>query len=161
MIEWFRSRSPREQLVLASGMAVLFLVTLWLLVWEPLNERLGEYQARVAQQQTILLQLQQLAAEADQLGDRPDSGKARGDQSLLSLADRTVRAAGLAGALRRIEPDGERRVRLWLQQAPFDPLVAWLQSLTSDYGIQVFAANIDQGDSTGLVIADITLEDAP
>lgn len=161
MIEWFRDRSPREQYILAGGMGVLLLVLLWLLVWEPLNQEHGEYQAKIEQQQLILLQLQQLAAEADLLGSGAGKVNSRGDQSLLSLADRTVRAAGLAGSLRRIEPDGDQRVRLWLQQAPFDSLVKWLQALAGDHGVHVFAANIDLGESTGLVVADITLEDVP
>ncbi len=161
MIEWFKARSRREQLLLVTGSGIVLLAVLWLLVWDPLSQRLGEYQARVAHQQSVLLQLQQLAAEAEQLGTLSNTTAVRNDQSLLSLADRTVRAAGLAGALRRIEPDGEQRVRLWLQQAPFDPLVTWLQSLAGDHGIQVYAANIDPGESTGLVVVDITLEDAP
>jgi general secretion pathway protein M len=161
LIAWINDRDAREKALLAGAAVILLLAGLWVLVWDPLDDRLSEFQARVTQQQAIYLQLQQLAAEAEQLGSGSASVADRGDQSLMSLADRSVRAAGLAGALRRIEPAGEGRVRLWLQQAQFDPMAKWLQSLSREYGIHVFAASIDRGDSTGLVIAEITLEDAP
>ena len=161
MKEWFADRSPREQLILVSGIGILLLVILWFLVWEPVSRKNSEYQARVEQEQKVLLQLRQLASEANRLGAGSGATSERADQSLLSLTDRTVRAAGLAGALRRIEPDGDQRVRLWLQQAPFDPMMSWLQTLAGDYGIHVLTANIDLGERTGLVVADITLEDAP
>ena len=163
MKDWFRNRSPLEQLTIGLGAGALVLVILWLLVWEPVSQERHKFQTKVEREQVVLLQLQQLASEADRLAEAGDTGnsEARGDQSLLSLADRTVRAAGLAGALRRIEPEGENRVRLWLQQAPFDTMVSWLQSLAADYGIQVLSASINAGDSTGLVVADITLNDAP
>ena len=161
MNAWFRERSPREQMLLLAGAGMLLLVTLWLLVWEPVSHKRGQFSARVEQQQQILLQLRQLASEAGRIGVIPAGNLDRGDQSLLSLTDRTVRAAGLAGALRRIEPDGDNRVRLWLQQAQFDPMMSWLQSLARDYGVHVYAANVDLGERAGLVVADITLEDAP
>lgn len=161
MNAWFSDRNPREQLLIAAGSGILLLVILWLLAWEPISQERDEYRARVAREQVILLELQQLASEARRLGAASGGATVRGDQSLLSLTDHTVRAAGLAGALRRIEPDGQQRVRLWLQQAQFDPLVSWLQSLARDHGIQVHTANFDLGDSVGVVVADITLEDAP
>lgn len=161
MNAWFDDRSPREQLIIGIAGVALILVVLWLLVWEPISQKRVEYQARVEQEQQILMELQQLTAEAGTLGSGTGIVVDRENQSLLSLADSTVRAAGLAGALRRIEPDGQERVRLWLQQAQFDPMMAWLQSLARDHGIHVYTANIEAGDRAGLVVADITLQDAP
>jgi hypothetical protein len=100
LIAWIKDRDAREKALLAGAAVILLLAGLWAAVWEPLDNRLSQFQARVTQQQAIYLQLQQLAAEAEQLGSGSASVADRGDQSLLSLADRSVRAAGLAGALR-------------------------------------------------------------
>ena len=64
MKDWFADRSPREQMLFAGGSGILLIVLLWLLAWEPVSQERIEYEARVAREQVILLDLQQLASDA-------------------------------------------------------------------------------------------------
>jgi type II secretory pathway component PulM len=71
------------------------------------------------------------------------------------LVDRTARAAGLGGALRDQSPTGQG-VRLRIEGASFDVVVAWLGTLQSQYGVAIQAAMIN-GVSPGVVNANLTL----
>ncbi len=52
------------------------------------------------------------------------------------LGDRVGREAGLGGALRGTQPSGNG-VRVQLEAAPFDTLVAWLATLELRYGLGI------------------------
>jgi type II secretory pathway component PulM len=80
-----------------------------------------------------------------------------GNESLVVLVDRTGREAGLGGAIRDQSPDGETGLRLQLQAASFDVLVAWLASLQQQYGVRVDVATIGAAGAAGLVNASLTL----
>jgi len=82
---------------------------------------------------------------------------AKSGESLVVLVDRTGREAGLGGSLRDQSPSGEHGLRLRLEGAPFDALVAWLASLQQQYGVTIEAASIDAAGAPGLVNASLTL----
>ena len=84
-------------------------------------------------------------------------GGAAGGESLVVLVDRTGREAGLGSAIRDQSPSGEHGLRLRLEAAPFDVLVAWLASLQQQHGVRVDAATIDAAGAPGLVNASLTL----
>jgi len=71
------------------------------------------------------------------------------------LVDRTAREAGLGGALRDQSPNGHG-VRLRIEGASFDAMIAWLGTLQSQYGVAIEAAMVD-GVSPGVVNASLTL----
>jgi general secretion pathway protein M len=90
--------------------------------------------------------------------------QSRGDRqgrSLLALADATARSAGLEGALRRVEPVGTSGVRVSFEFASFDVLIAWIEQLTREYGVEATDFSADRADGVGLVNARVTLQDAP
>jgi general secretion pathway protein M len=88
------------------------------------------------------------------LGDR--QGK-----SLLALADASAREAGLQSALRRVEPVGERNVRVGFESANFDQLAQWLELLAGRYGIEAIEFSAERAEGIGLVDARVTLRDVP
>ena len=67
------------------------------------------------------------------------------------------REAGLGSAIRDQSPSGEHGLRLRLEAASFDVLIAWLASLQQQHGVSVDAATIDAGTAPGLVNASLTL----
>ena len=76
---------------------------------------------------------------------------------MIVLIDRTGREAGLGGAIRDQSPSGEHGLRLRLEAASFDALVAWLGNLQQQYGVKVEAATVDAAAAPGLVNASLTL----
>ncbi|RMD78270.1 MAG: type II secretion system protein M [Gammaproteobacteria bacterium] len=131
---WWRGLAPRERLAVGLGGAAAALLLLYGLAWAPLQDRLAELRRRVAAQEEELAWMRQAAAEARRLRAAAPRAAAKG--SLLALVDRTARAAGLGAALARVQPEGEGRVRVRLQDAPFDALARWLGELAAA-GLQV------------------------
>lgn len=157
MRAWWESRAPRERLILIIALLALGAMLYFLIIWEPIIKA-GQAQALYKQDQQELNQwLRQISPQIQQLrrlnGKQPAS---RG--SVLSVADSTAKADGLAAAIKRMQPDGDQTVRVWLENAPFNTLVAWLQKLEKDQGIHISDLNINQDDSPGHVKARLTLK---
>ena len=96
---------------------------------------------------------------------RPCARKARADsadrqgKSLFALADVTARGAGLATALKRVEPTGPKSVRVSFETANFDALIGWIDGLARDYGVQATDLSADRVEGVGLVNARVALEE--
>ncbi|MGO9039685.1 MAG: type II secretion system protein GspM [Steroidobacteraceae bacterium] len=71
------------------------------------------------------------------------------------VVDRVGRETGLGNALRGTQPSGNG-VRVQLEAAPFDALVAWIASLDQRYGLAIDSITIDRADKPGVVNANIT-----
>ena len=70
----------------------------------------------------------------------------RGAQSLFALVDSSSKQAGLSQVVKRVEPEGEARVRIWLENAKFDDTIDWLFLLHARYQINVERITIDAVD---------------
>lgn len=157
MMDYWNNLDLRQQRLLMAAAMVLGAVLIFVWIWEPLVETRAAERERVAQQQALLDWLDALVPVTDQLqrsGGRPDS---LGERSLLGLADETARAAGLAGALSRIEPAGDRQVRVWLDGADFVATMGWLEELSRNQPIQVGQLQVDRARSRGQVNVRVTL----
>ena len=72
------------------------------------------------------------------------------------MVDQSARSGGLGDAIKRIEPDGTKGVKVWLEGVAFDPMVLWLGNLTRRYQIETSIVTIEpQGN--GRVNARLTL----
>jgi len=159
---WFDGLQPRERNVLVIGGAAAALMLGWALLWFPLAHARSDLAARVARQRDDLAWMRQASAQAGELRRQGTRGGGdRQGKSLLALADVTARSAGLAGALKRVEPAGGASVRVNFEIADFDALANWLEQLARDYGVQVTDFSADKVEGLGLVNARVTLQDSP
>ncbi len=154
---WNRLR-PRERLWLAVAAVVVLATLFYLLLWEPLHQRHQRLQAQVQEQRALLAWMEARAQEVEALRGRRGGGRLRPGDSLLGVIDRTARGADLKGRVSRIEPDGEHRVRVWLDGVAFDALARWLLRLRQDYGLAVSSAVIDR-EGPGRVSARLVIEE--
>ncbi|MCG5536827.1 type II secretion system protein GspM [Ectothiorhodospira mobilis] len=159
MRTWWNGLAPRERRVLRLGGIALALILLWWGLWLPLTERVARSQQTVAELRADLAWMQ-AAARAVRAGrgqeETPPTD--RGERSLLGRVDATAREAGLAGHLRRVQPDGEGTVRVWLDDAPFDAILQWLDPLQRRHGVRVGSLVVDRQAREGRVNARIVLE---
>ena len=157
MTAWWQSLSGRDRaaLVLAAAIAVGALAWVW--IWEPLQEARAEHSARIAEQQALLNWLETITPLARRLQQDTGRGRSLEGRSLLGLVDETARAAGLAGALQRIEPGGENPVRVFVQEADFQRLMSWLERLSAERPVVIEEFNADRADAPGRVNARIAL----
>ena len=157
---WWKGRQPRERYVLGAGGAVVALMLAWAFLWYPLAHARSTLGARVEQQREDLAWMRARVAAAQELHAQGARSHAdRQGKSLLALADVSARGAGLAGALKHVEPTGGNSVRVSFEVADFDALVNWLDALARDYGVQATDFSADKVEGLGLANARVTLEE--
>jgi general secretion pathway protein M len=162
MRAWWNGLAAREQRIVAIGGFAVVLMLGWAFVWHPLVVKRAELRDAVDAQQRDLAFVRVAAADVDRFRASGKQGRRdRQGRSLLALADATARDAGLEGALKRVEPVGAASVRVSFEVARFDALIAWIEGLTRDYGIEAIDVSADRADGVGLVNARVTLQDAP
>ena len=157
MKDWFMGLEMRERQLLSGGAAVLLLLLLYVMIWEPLASEYSALRESVAQQKQNLVWMQKAAAQIKAL-QRSGAGAPRGlsGRSLLAVVDQSARSGGLGPAIKRIEPDGGKGVKIWLEGVAFDPMILWLGQLTKTYQVETSIITIEpQGE--GRVNARLTL----
>jgi len=159
--EFLAGLQPRERQLVIGAAVLLIVFMAYLLLWRPYGgKRLHDLQASVSEQRATLAWMQQAAVRAQQL--RGNSAiVSSGGQSLMALIDQTAKGNDLSAAMKRVEPAGEHSVRVWIEQAPFDTLVTWLDILNRSHGVHVQTITMDrEAAGPGRVNARITLEGA-
>lgn len=126
--QWWRGLAGRERMALVAAVGVAAAAAAWIGVFEPLAERLDARRQQVAEQRALLDWLDAVEPLARERASAPAPEPIEG--SLLAAVDRSARAAGLAGALERIEPAGDDGVRVWLTAAEYRVVMAWLAEFT-------------------------------
>jgi general secretion pathway protein M len=157
MNEFLAGLGVRERLLVFIGGGLLLLVLLYGLAWRPMSERVGQLRATVSEQRALEKWMEGAVAEVKRLRGAQSANRAE-RQSLLSLADRTARQSGIGPAVRRVEPEGADKVRLQLEQAPFDDMMAWIESMVSQYHVHIDTVTVESRDQSGLVNARVIIQ---
>jgi len=157
MKDWFYGLEARERIMVSVGGALLLLLLLYSAIWEPIAGNYTDLKENVEAQKQTLAWMQQAAVKINAL-QRSGAGNARGlgGRSLLAVVDQSVRSGGLGGTIKRIEPDGTKGVKLWLEGVAFDPMILWLGSLSKTYQIEPSIITLEPVGS-GRVNARLTL----
>ncbi len=160
MRNWWNNLSERERWIVGGGGALTLLFLLYALAWRPFQTNLRNLRQTVATQRQDLAWMRQAALEVKRLSTSPASASARqgNPQSLLTLVDQTARAAGLGPVMKRIEPQGEDKLRVQFEQVSFDQLVRWLGSLEQEYGVTSASVTLDRQAEAGRVDARLVLQ---
>ena len=157
---WWQTLPRRDRSTLAIGGLVVALLLGWSFVWYPLARAREQLQQRVERERGDLAWMQQASGELTTLRAKGTRGQVdRQGKSLFALADVTARGAGLATALKRVEPTGPRSVRVSFETANFDALISWVDALSRDYGVQATDVSADRVEGIGLVNARVVLEE--
>ena len=137
MKDWFFGLETRERLLVSAGGGLLLWLLLYLMVWEPVADEYYGLKESVETQQQTLAWMQQAAAQIKAL-QRSGAGAAKGlgGRSLLAVVDQSARSGGLGAAIKRIEPDGSKGAKVWLEGVAFDPMILWLGQLSKSYRIE-------------------------
>ncbi len=136
MKDWFLGLELRERRLVAAGGGILLLLVLYLMIWEPIASGYSDLQDNVQQQQQTLAWMQQAAVQIKAMQGSRGSSHGLGGRSLLAVVDQAARSGGLGNAIKRIEPDGNKGVKVWLEGAAFDPMILWLGKMVKSFHIE-------------------------
>lgn len=157
MKDWFMGLEMRERRLVAGGAVVLVLLMFYLLVWEPTSIAYDDLKKNVAAQQETLDWMNKASRQVKALrGSARTGAQSLGSRSMLAVVDQSARSDGLGPAIKRIEPDGSKGVKIWLEGAVFDSMVLWLGKLSRTYQIELSVITIEP-QGAGRINARLTL----
>ena len=144
---------------MVSGTGALIVITLfYLVVWEPIHAGLNTERQKQQSQKEVLIWMQDAAEEVKSL--RSSGGVTIRDKNKPAtlVIEQTITNAGLKPSVKKIESSGKNGARVTLDEAPFNQIMVWLNTLAKHNGIHVVSANIERTDKTGRANARLTLE---
>ena len=159
MKDWFKELEQRERLMVIIAAVLVALFLLYSLFLSPMLSKYQALRENVVSQEEDLQWMRTAVAEVRALrGATVRGGQSLGGRSLLSIVDESARSSGLGQQIKRIEPDGNKGVKIWFEQADFDKMIVWLGNLTRSYMIETSNVTIEP-QAPGSVNARIILLD--
>lgn len=149
---WYESLAERDQRLLRWGAVLALAIVSVGGLWQA-QSSVARTREAVERKRLDLAFVQAASAEILAAGPIRTAGSA---EPLLVLVDRAAREAGLAAAIvssESIAPDG---LRVRLDAASFDSLVAMTARLAQLHGVVVAAASVERGAAEGTVNATLT-----
>lgn len=159
MKAWFFALTQRERNLVLSAAAILVLFLFYLLVLEPVSDTYEQNKKNVANANITLEWMKSASVKVKQLGGAKAAAiKSQDKKFILGVVDRSVRKAGLAKVMKRVQPEGNSAVRVWFERAAFDDLISWIATIESKNALFVNEINIEETDAVGLVNVRLLLD---
>jgi len=136
---------------------LVVLMLVWGLLINPLYGASAAIEQRLDTKRDTLAFLRRAAVELAGRTDAPTAGPDLAGQSLVVIVDRSARAAGLGDALTRNQPVGEDGIRVRLENAPFESVARWLETIDTTAGLAIESATFDRTAAVGRVNAGLVL----
>ena len=148
----------RDQQALMVLAIALVLAILYFLVWSPAHDFSKKQAANLKSSQELLSWVKANEGVARSLSANTQTGSSKilDSQTLVSTVSSNAQKHKIT--LKRFEPSGERKVRVWLEKVPFNTIIVWLGDLNATYNIEVSQVSIDKDEKGGLVNVRLTLK---
>ncbi|CAG9174342.1 hypothetical protein LMG23992_02712 [Cupriavidus laharis] len=151
---FWSARNPREQAILAAGAAVLGLVLVYTVLWEPAADGRARLSRSLPAMRANLAEMESLAQEARGLNASP-APALRGDALTQALQD-SLGKYGLKAT--RLAAGADNSVQVQLDKAPFGAVAGWLQDVHQQQRLKVTDARVVYVGATALVNVSATLQ---
>lgn len=150
---WYEQREPREQRILQVLALLVVAALIYGLIWQP------AWDARDAARQRYLANQETLAwikQNADAVRAARGGGDAGADPgpNWTSTISRSVQSYGLT--LRGFTPNGNRSVRIQMENQPASQILLWLQAM-EEKGLTLATMEMSAGDKPGTASLRATL----
>jgi general secretion pathway protein M len=156
---WFAGLQPREQLIVRAGaIAVPALIFGALILM--MHGWVSETSVRVEKKHEDLAWMRMVSGELRAAGpvDPAASGASAG--SLITLVDQSAQQTGLGTSVTGSQPNGTGGLRVTMENAPFDTLVAWIAMLERQHQVTIESAEVNRTGKPGVVNAAVVLRKA-
>lgn len=159
MKRWFESLAPRERVMVSLAAVVVVLAVFYSAVWGPLNKGVSRLSQQVQQQQQLAAWLNETAPRIRALRSAAHQRSPEDlNQALLTVIDKTSKAAGLGDRVKRIQPQGNESVQVWVEHVSFNDMLDWLYRLQNRYGVDIQSLSVEPGGQTGQVHGHMRLK---
>lgn len=155
-LKQFEMMPARDQMALKVLAFVLVLIFIYFGLWQPAYQYKENAEIELQQQKDLLaLVMENKSALAGLSGSNRPGTPAMNSQQLVSAVTNLARQAGVL--LKRFEPSGEREIKVWVEDAEFDKMINWLNTLEKTLNVRVNQISLEKTDAAGLVSARLTL----
>lgn len=150
---WYEQREPREQRILQVLAWLVAAALVYLLIWQPAWDARDEARQRyLANQETLAwIESNAGAVRAARGGDGAATDLGPNWTSNISSS---VQSYGLT--LRGFTPDGNRSVRIQMENQPASDMLLWLQAM-EEKGLTLATMEMSAGDKPGTASLRATL----
>lgn len=159
MKEWWDSLQAKERLMAAIGAIFVAIAILYLMVWSPIADSRDNKKMRVENKRETLTWMSQKRQEVEHLKRiNPNLfNQATDNRSLLAIVDTGAKQMGIRSSITRIDPDGDNKAQIWLEDMSFDYLIVLLGELERRNHVQVADASLSKSEQIGKVSGKVTL----
>ena len=143
----FARLGKRDQIAVIILGVFFSVFILYSILWVPISNSVEN--AKKSYQEEYALLTWMKAQEANVLEGRKNPGNKRSanNESLLALVNNEAQGSSLP--LKRYEPDGDNKLRVWLENVPFDAVMLWMNTLSENKGLNISSVSIDAEQSRG------------
>jgi len=147
---WYSSLPQKEQRMVSGTVLFITATLFYLLVWEPVHLGLQEEKQKQQSQQEIMIWMQEAASEVQGLRASGSRSTIRDRNKAITLViEQSINNAGLKAFVNKIESSGSDGARVTLNEAPFNQVLVWLNTLATYNGVQVVSANVERASKPG------------
>lgn len=151
----YDSLSNSERLVVNSVGVLVLVVLLFLLLILPAQRAVDKAEMTLMDKQNLLSWMKDNEQVA-RMAAKGGGGRSQSDQPLQSIVTSTAPALGIN--VKRIEPESDEKLRVWLEKVSFDKTMRWLHQIETRYGVRIANVSIDAERDQGLVTAKLVLQ---
>ena len=154
MTAWWQQLEKRERLTVMAGTVLLLVMLIVSLIdshvsnKEMLSQKLIELESTHSWMLEAAVQVKISA---------PTQKRNRSNQSLLALVDSGTKRSKLADSIKRIQPEGSDKVKIWLEDTPIPQLIRTLSELDRTHAIRTHALTLERTNKAGQISGNITL----
>jgi len=148
----------RDRMILKTFGIILMLCIIYFAMWVPASDYMQSAQKDVDQNTKLLLLVKQnkaLLSALSRTSGSTSGAKALTSQQLVSSVTNLAKKNGVM--LKRFEPSGDKKLKVWVDNAPFDKMITWLALLKKSLNVVVEQISIEKDDATGQVSSRLTL----
>lgn len=150
---WFYKLESRDRNALLALTLFLGVAILYYGIWFPVSNGLAKAEEDYRAQVELIAWMKAHEDEAKAVGSSLSSGG--GQQvagSLYALVNNVARQKSIS--LKRYEPDGDDKLRVWLENVSFNHFVSWIQVLVNK-GLVVSNVSVEGRDTGGKINAKV------
>lgn len=148
----------RDRSILKVVGGVSLLCVIYFAMWVPASEFMVNAERDLEQNTKLLMLVKQnkalLAAMSRSSGPSSSSANLT-SQQLVSSVTNLAKKHGVM--LKRFEPSGDKKIKVWVDNAPFDKMITWLSALKKSLNIEVEQISVEKDDVEGQVSSRLTL----
>lgn len=154
----FEMLPPRDRMALKLLGLVLGICVLYFAMWVPAQNFMLEAERDLEVSQDLVALVNENRALLKSLarqGGQSSGQSSLNSQQLVSTVTNLAKKKGLN--LKRFEPSGENKIKVWMDAQSFDKMVSWLEELGRSFSVRVEQISVEGEDKSGLVSVRMTL----